>query len=154
MKEYILAIVAVSLLTVLATAVLQHGLMRKAATFVAGLLLLLTVVRPLLHLDQIQVEDFFFAQTEGFSAQEAQTRYQAALAAHIRSTAEGYIRQRAEALGALVQVEVALSEDDPPVPWSVCVIGTLQAEQLGALKAYIQEAFAIPEDRQEWKLYG
>lgn len=153
LRNYLLSIVAVSLVGVLAVSLLRQDTMRRLARFVAGLLLLLTVARPLLGLGGMELEDFFTTEQGTFSAEEAQARYREALGKHIRSSAEQYIREKAEALGAVVQVEVSLSDTDPPAPCAVRIVGTLQAAQLEALSAYITEAFAIPAESQEWKLY-
>lgn len=153
LRNYLLSIVAVSLLGVLAVSLLRQDTMRKLARFVAGLLLLLTVARPLLGLGDLRLEDYFFTGAGDFSAEEAQARYREALGQHVRTAAEQYIREKAAALGATVQVEVSLSDTDPPAPSGVRIVGSLRVDQVEALSAYITEAFAIPAERQEWKLY-
>lgn len=153
LRDYLLSIVAVSLVGVLAVTLLRQDTMRRLARFVAGLLLLLTVARPLLGLGDLELEADSFTGAGEFSAEEAQARYREALERQVRGSAEQYIRDKAEALGATVQVEVRLSDGDPPAPWEVRIVGTLSAEQTAALADYITEAFGIPAARQEWKLY-
>lgn len=153
LRNYLLAIVAVSLIAVLAVSFLRNETMRRLARFVAGLLILLVVAQPLLGLGDLHLEDYFRVQTEEFSAGDAQSRYQEALRSHIQETSEQYIRDKAQALGATVRVQITLNDADPPAPCSVQIIGTLRADQMEALSAYIMEAFNIPLGSQEWKLY-
>ena len=138
-RSYLTAVVAVSMIAVLASALAHGSRMERVVRFAAGLLALLVCVTPLLRLDDASGTD--------------RTR-QDMLRDLIRENTERTIEKQAEALGMLVRADVTLTEEEYPQPWSATLTGTLDPEQVRALSEFLSQSLGIPTERQTWKTYG
>ena len=128
-RSYLTAVVAVSMIAVLASALAHGSRMERVVRFAAGLLALLVCVTPLLRLDARTLTD-------------------------VRENTERTIEKQAEALGMLVRADVTLTEEEYPQPWSATLTGTLDPEQVRALSEFLSQSLGIPTERQTWKTYG
>ena len=119
-RSYLTAVVAVSMIAVLASA-LSHGSRReRVVRFAAGLLALLVCVTPLLRLDARTLTDVL-EQAEralDYDASGTDRTRQDMLRDLIRENTERTIEKQAEALGMLVRADVTLTEEEYPQPWS------------------------------------
>ncbi|MDR0889360.1 MAG: stage III sporulation protein AF [Oscillospiraceae bacterium] len=154
-REYLIALVAVSMIAVLANALVHGEKMQKIVRFVGGLLILLVAMSPILKINLTdlarRMEDF--GQAQGFDNSEVSQNSQEMLAALIKQNTETYIVQKAASIGATVRAEVTLSNEEYPTPVAVVIIGTLSAQQLADMEQYLSSALGIPKENQEWKLY-
>lgn len=155
-RSYLISVVAVSMIAVLACALVRKGQMQKLVRFTAGILVLLTAISPLLRLDLRKLADRLQEAESAIAYDPSRIAGSSRemLISLIKSNTETYIEDKAASLGATVQAEVAVSGEEYPAPNSVVVTGTLSAEQVQALEAYLEDALGIPRERQEWKLYG
>ena len=154
-RGYLVAVVAVCMITVLASALIRDSKMQRVVRFVGGILILLVAAKPLLSLDMqelaasLQKAEFGTA----FDAETVTDQNRKMLAELIKENTETYIEDKAAALGATVQAGVTVSDVDPPIPKEVTVIGTLNIEQQQRLQEYISDMLGIAPEYQEWKLY-
>ena len=150
-RSYLTAVVAVSMIAVLASALAHGSRMERVVRFAAGLLALLVCVTPLLRLDVRTLTDVL-EQAEralDYDASKTDRTRQDMLRDLIRT-----IEKQAEALGMLVRADVTLTEEEYPQPWSATLTGTLDPEQVRALSEFLSQSLGIPTERQTWKTYG
>ena len=142
-RSYLTAVVAVSMIAVLASALSHGSRMERVVRFAAGLLALLVCVTPLLRLDARTLTDVL-EQAEralDYDASKTDRTRQDMLRDLIRENTERTIEKQAEALGMLVRADVTLT-------------GTLDPEQVRALSEFLSQSLGIPTERQTWKTYG
>ena len=153
--KYLIAIVAACMILVIATALIQNERMRRIIRFLGGILIILVAVTPLLSLDVEELVQAMqsFDSAYAFDSETIQNNTQVLLAKHIKETTESYIENKADELGATVQAEVKLDGAEYPIPTAARIIGSLNAEQVRELSAYLTDALGIPEEKQEWSLY-
>lgn len=155
-RSYLTAVVAVSMIAVLASALAHGSRMERVVRFVAGLLALLVCVTPLLRLDARTLTDVLEQAERALDYDAAGTdrTRQDMLRDLIRENTERTIEKQAEALGMLVRADVTLTEEEYPQPWSATLTGTLDPEQVRALSEFLSQSLGIPTERQTWKTYG
>ena len=142
-RSYLTAVVAVSMIAVLASALAHGSRMERVVRFAAGLLALLVCVTPLLRLDARTLTDVL-EQAEralDYDASKTDRTRQDMLRDLIRENTEWTIEKQAEALGMLVRADVTLT-------------GTPDQEQVRALSEFLSQSLGIPTERQTWKTYG
>ena len=155
-RSYLTAVVAVSMIAVLASALSHGSRMERVVRFAAGLLALLVCVTPLLRLDARTLTDVL-EQAEralDYDASGTDRTRQDMLRDLVRENTERTIEKQAEALGMLVRADVTLTEEEYPQPWSATLTGTLDPEQVRALSEFLSQSLGIPTERQTWKTYG
>ena len=79
---------------------------------------------------------------ENFARQE--------LSQGIKQRCEAYILDKAEKLGVRITAEITLTEDDPPVPASVILSGSVSPYARSRLTQQISSDLGIPEEAQTW----
>ena len=144
-RSYLTAVVAVSMIAVLASALSHGSRMERVVRFAAGLLALLVCVTQLLRQAERALD---------YDASKTDRTRQDMLRDLIRENTERTIEKQAEALGMLVRADVTLTEEEYPQPWSATLTGTLDPEQVRALSEFLSQSLGIPTERQTWKTYG
>ena len=155
-RSYLISLVAVCMLAVLASVLVHGSPIRKFVRLIGGILVLLVAVSPLLSVDTEKLSERLkeICEANSFDTNAvAENRY-SVLSEHIKQTTETYIENKAAELGAAIQAEVTLTNDEYPVPNKVRIIGTLTAEQISSMAAYLTDSLGIAPEHQEWKLYG
>ena len=135
-REWLAAVVAVSLLLAAVQSLVPEGNLKRIASFTGGLLLLLVLLQPLEDLTgSLAAPDF------GKYSRTVQDRQ-----AELEQAA--YIWDKAAELGlsVTVRVETAAGEAGVPLPWSAEVTGPWSQE----LSAYMERELGIPQERQVW----
>lgn len=153
MKAYLIRLTAAAILAAVVRRMAPGNGAGKAARLAAGLLILITALGPLGDLDLVQAAQNL--ATAGYAdALTTQTVDKASnelLEQLIIESAEAYILDKAQALGAEISPEVETRlQASYPVPWSVRLTGDYTENQRKALAEIISEDLGIPEDRQEW----
>lgn len=153
-RSYFTAVVAVCMIAVLVHALAKHGTIQRMVRLIVGMLIVLVVLKPLGGIDL----DALSKELLGLSGQlpaynEPEEAYQQALRKNIKENTQQYIQNFAETLGAYVQAEVTLSEEEYPVPAAVRIVGSLTQTQFQALYAYVTESLGIAQENQEWVIY-
>ena len=149
-REWLVSVVIVTLLLSVAQTMIPEGTIRKIASFIGGLILLITLVQPLLRTDlgslRLHFEDYETA------IQERQTELEDAgqeeMSSLIEEKTQAYILDKAGSLGLEVEVRVAAEygEDGIPYPYEAEIDGPRSEE----LAAYMERELGIPEERQVW----
>ena len=155
LKDYLMSIVAVSLLVAVVTAVIRQDTARRIVSMMGGLLIVITTVSPLLKIDGDAVSRAIWKMqldTESVS-NGVELGSKALMRQVISDRCTTYILDKAENLGLVLQVEVKLEENDQvPYPAEVTVHGRWSPAEQRILSDYIYEQLGIPPQRQEWVL--
>ncbi len=124
----------------------------KIIQAVTGVFMAITVFSPVLHFRINDLEDYF--REFRFSAEDAveigTEMASDAMADIIKQQTESYIFDKAASIGAKVDIEVKMSDTNPPVPKEVILSGSVSPYDKSILKQYITVNFSIPEENQKW----
>lgn len=150
-RTWLTTLVAVSLLLSVVQTLVPEGRLRRIASFTGGLLLMLTLLRPLLGADlerlDLHLEDYEaeIAARQAELAESGRDQLQSI----IETRTAAYISDKADALGlnVTVRVEAEAGEDGVPVPRRADLAG----ERSEALASYMEESLGIPRERQVWR---
>lgn len=150
-REWLVGIIAASLLVSVADTLIPQGAIKKIAGFTGGLILLLALVQPVLRIQPGSIQgNFDIWSAEISTLEEEFTRQNAAeLETRIAETTASYICDKATSLGLDCQVRVT-TEAGPegvPIPASAEVTGPKSE----ALAEYMEAELGIPKEKQLWK---
>lgn len=152
-REYLIGVVAAAMLCgIITTLTEEKGTVGLAVKLMAGLLMLLAVIRPWtsISLDGLfgWADDITTDGTDFVTSGErmAEDSYRTS----IKQQTEAYILDEAKALGCSLSVEVILSEDDMPVPEQVRLSGEVSPYARQTLAALLTERLGIEREDQIW----
>jgi hypothetical protein len=152
-REYLLSVTAAALLCgILQSITGQKGSAGGILKLVCGIFLSFTVISPIA---EIRLLDLNWSPSDVIS--EAQTAVEdgkdyamRAMERHINEQAQAYILDKARALDAQIQVDIRVSEEDPPVPVGCTIQGEFSVYARKQLTTIIREDLGIPEEEQIW----
>ncbi len=149
-REWLVSVVAVSMLLAVAQVLVPEGVIRKIASLTGGLILLAALLQPVLRADigQLQLDIGDYAEAIEERREELESAEDAALAARIAEQTGAYISVKGTELGLHItaKVQTKPGPDGTPIPWAVEVSGPTSE----ALAGYIEEGLGIPRERQVW----
>lgn len=153
LRSWLLGVAACALLVSACEQLTDGGTMKKLVRFVGGLLLLLSLLRPLLRLDltDFTVNADAYREAAAQLEEELGAQRQRELSARIASQAGAYIEDKAASLGASIHAAVTTQErGGVPLPSSV----TLYGEENAEVSAYIERELGIAKEAQRWITTG
>ena len=150
-SDYVLAIIHASLIGGILTTLVKKGVAARVIQLLSGIFLLITVLRPVVHL---QLPDWSQWQMEyTLQAQQAVEEGEAYALSQkrqgISEQTQAYIQDKAQALGFAVQAQVQLS--DRLLPYAVVLSGQAEANQRRELASYMEKELGISQERQIWQ---
>ena len=153
LRSWLLGVVACAVLVSLAGQLTDGGTMKKIVRFAGGMLLMLTMLRPLLRLDLAVLDVDLASYREAVSQLELELtqRQEDALSARIAAETGAYIEDKAASLGASIRA-VVTTEERGGVPLPVSV--TLYGEENAALADCIERELGIAKEDQLWSTTG
>ncbi len=153
MKQWIMGIMAASLLSSIALALCPAGRVKSVTRLVCGLVCALAIASPILRLDidSLAVGIAAYEQQAEKITRQAEEEEKMLERTYIEEKYAAYILAKATETGASVQDAVVLAQwnDEALVwyPWQVTLYGTYSAE----LSRSIESELGIPAGRQEWR---
>lgn len=152
-SQYLLSVIAATIICGLVNSLLEKNkTMASVSKLLTGLVLLLTMLRPLIHINVTNI--FAFSQSMHADAQEmienAQSVSAEKQAEIIKSKTEQYIIENANALGADVTVRVELDSTDHNIPCAVKINGMVSPYVKTKLAQKIADDLGIPREAQIW----
>lgn len=152
LRAYLLSITGVALLCAVAQRILGNGRGGRAAKLLLGLALVLTVMRPLVNWRLPSLDKITFSWEQEAAGAVAQGKEQAenATAAVIKNALRAYILEKAEQLGASVEVEFTLSAQAPYAPEAAHLTGTASAYAKAQLQTLLVQELGISKENQQW----
>lgn len=151
-REYLLSVSMAAIVCAVTRRLLDRkGTPAAIGKLLTGLFMTVTVLSPLTNLSFTPLQDF----TAGFrlQAQQAVKKGEAlsnsALRDGISERLQAYILDKAEDLGANIQVQIILSDDVYPAPEQVRIHGDISPYGRSQLKRIIEE-LGVAEENQIW----
>ena len=152
-REYLIGVIVTAILCGVITNVLDtKSLVGTTIKLMAGLLMLLAVIRPWVSISLDNIFDWtadITANGSGFVAdgdRMAQEAYRKSIIERTRA----YIVDEAKALNCELTVEVILSDDEIPIPKQVRLAGEVSPFARQALTNFMTENLGINREDQIW----
>ena len=150
LREWLTAVVTVTMLLSVAQMLMPEGTIRKIGSFTGGLLLIAVLLQPVLkdRLGELELDLEDYAETIQDRQSELESAQSDALQAGIEKRVASYISDKAAELGLTVQVRVKteLRDDGVPMPVQAEIDGPWSTE----LSDYMTETLGISRERQVW----
>lgn len=151
-REYLIRVTAAALICGVATKLIHKGVIGSVIKLSAGIFMALTVISPLINIQLDSIADFTFdiQSAADAAAAEGEISAREAMAQIISEQTAAYILNKAETLGAMLTVEVTVSEDEYQIPSAVKIEGSVSPYAKSVLSAYISENLGISTEEQTW----
>ena len=150
-RSYLLSVIAVAIICGLLPELLRESGTKTLVKTACGLVLTVTVFKPLGNISIAFSDDFpDFQSNAAFAAAEGEDLARAAVTEVIKIQSEAYILDKAAQLGEEIQVEIELALEPPYVPVSVRITGDTSREARRELEALLVAQFQIPKEAQLW----
>lgn len=152
LRQYIFSIVAASMIAGIVMGFLQGGTVKTLVKLICGLFLAFMMISPIRQLD---LSDFAITGTEEAATGENLAAQGEELAAGavmdiIKQETEAYILDKAAALNASLEVQVAVSEEAPHFPVSVVLRGEVSPYAKRRLETMLAEELGISKENLQW----
>ena len=152
--NYLISIVCASAICgILTSLVGSKGSATGIIRILTGIFLATTVIAPLTKLE-LKNMDTFWDQINIDVDSNIQAGTDMANAQRnliIKEQLEAYILDKAETLGACINAEITISQDEIPQPLTVQISGSVSPYNKKILTEYISKELGISEDQQIWK---
>ncbi len=152
-REYLIGVIAAALLCGIVSALTDpKGSVGHALKLTSGLLMLLAVVHPWIHisLDSLyKWPDSIVADGQDFM-QSGQTMAEDAYRDSIKQQTQAYILDEARTLGCELAVEVRLSDESVPVPEQVFLSGNASPYAKQVLTNLLTQQLGIEREDLLW----
>ena len=149
-RNWLTAVVAVTLLLSVVQMLVPPGNLREIASFLGGLILLAALLKPLaaFHPERISLDFSDYRQAVEQRQAELADGQQEELRRLIESETATYISDKAAAMGLTLQVKVTAEaqEDGVTVPVAAELTGPKSQE----LSRWLEGELGIPAERQVW----
>ena len=151
-RQYVLSIVAVSLLCGLAQMFFNGGNLDSIMKLITGLTITITVVGPIVLDRDLSLNTYFetISADVNWIVADGQEAAMTATAELIKEKTESYICDKAAEMGATITVEITLNDHVPPLPSEVTVHGNVPPYIKKRLMQCLQKDLGINEDKQVW----
>ena len=152
-RDYLLSIVAVSLLGAVLMALVPKGAVQKTLRFFCGLLLILVTIGPVVQID-FDILSQSMADLEKESGQntyEMEIENENLVASLIKEKTEAYILDKALQRNMTVEVVAEVqTKGDVPYPCAVSITGAFSKQEQNVISKDIEGNLGIGIDDQEW----
>ena len=152
-RQYLVTLIAAAILCSIAINFIGNkGMLSAVTKLVTGLFIMICALSPAIKIEFEDISAYFAslnAEAESFSDQ-GQAYYKESASAVIKSQLESYIVDKATVMNADIKAEVSMSCDDPFVPHSVRITGTVAPYTKQRIEQEISNALGIPKENQKW----
>ena len=128
------------------------GSVHSAVKLITGIALTVTVISPLVHLDDLNfssVLDIISADGQ-WAIEDGEKAAFNQISESIKEESESYILNKANALGMQITADVSVEASMPPVPRQVTITGTISPYGKAQISRFIMEDLGIAEEDQLW----
>lgn len=153
LRQYLLSIVAASIISALAVRITDNkGTYSAVVKLLVGIFLSITVISPI---TSIRITDFstFIEDIESDTSDIIASGECWATSQRkdiIKTQTETYIVDKASSMGAELNVEVTLSDSNPSIPVSVEISGVIDPYSRQHLQNIIANDLGIAKENQNW----
>lgn len=151
--RYVMSVISAALVVGILTDLSgKNGSISAVIRLIGGLFLAFAIASPVAKLDFSNVDRFFeeFSLEGEYHAGTGEAEADNAYRSIIKSEAEAYILDKADAMQAQIQAEVTLSDGDVPIPVSVRLSGDVSPYAKAQLEAMLEEELGISKENQKW----
>ena len=150
LREWLTSLVTVSVLLAAVRTLIPEGTVRKIGAFTGGLILLVTLLRPLTGIDFSEPGMRFDHARRSVEKQRLELEQSASeeTAELIARHTAAYIWDKADALGLSVTAEVQVEPGPEGILLPVSAV--LRGDYSEALSAELERELGIPRERQVW----
>ncbi len=150
LKDCVLTLICAALVLGILLSVLEEGAMKNLLRLLGGVFLAVTVLQSLTGLELPDPEDLYRDfREQGLAAatmgEELASRERLEI---IKGKLTAYILDKADALGARVEVQLTLDENGCPV--HAALTGSVSPYVRRRLQQILREDLGIPEEEQQW----
>ena len=152
LRDYIMGISAAAMICGITLGLAGSSKMQPLLKLVCGIVLTLAAVRPVLSIsgERFQRICVEYEQEAENACQEGTRLARQQREQCIIESTRTYILDKARELGLDVQVQVALDQQEPPVPECVWIQGKLDFSTQRALSRILTEELGISQENQIW----
>ncbi len=155
LKLYILSVTVTALYVSICSTFISDGPVRKTASLIGSLILVLTVLAPMIKIDETTIKRASNELQRQFDLEMSKLAVDdhTIMEDVIREQCEAYILDKAEEENMSLEVFIIMgSESDIPIPVGAEITGGVSEVQQKALSRIISEDLGIPLEMQEWKM--
>ena len=152
-RKYLLGVICAavicSVVNTLAGKKTAHGAIIR---LISGLFMAITLISPLVNIKLTDYADYFnnFSIDADAAVASGAASATEELRSIIKSQTEAYILDKADSMDAVLDVEVTLNDDDPPVPCGVRITGSISPYSKEILSSFIANDLSIAKEDQIW----
>lgn len=153
LRSYMIKVTSAALVCgILNTLAGKLGSNGKILRLMCGILMVLTVISPLTKIRLTDLPELGQGILESGEvlASDGENSAREEMAAIIKEQTQAYILDKANSLGASMEVEVILTQDALPVPCSVRLRGAISPYAKGKLQQILRQDLGIPTEEQIW----
>ena len=152
-KAYIISIVAAAVLIGVLSCFFRKGsIVTKPFMLITSVFMILSMFQPFIGFriggNSLEMAGLYDEAEDLIRDSVDHSREE--MASIITDQVKTYIQNKASAMGLILQMEIILSEEDPPVPWSVHLWGSVSPREKEILETYIYDNLAIARERVFW----
>lgn len=153
-REYLISVTAAAVLCgILKSLMGEKGNSAALVRLICGIFLALTVIRPLKELNLTDISllpSGLMAEARATSGEGVDYTRQTK-ADLIKQQCEAYILDKAQTLGANIQVEIRISDGSEPIPVASMITGNLSPYARNQLSNALEKDLGIAQEDQKWK---
>ena len=152
-RSYLISVICAAIIcSIVATISSKKSANSAIIQMISGLFLAITMISPLV---KIRLSDYsHYFDSFSMDAEMVVTMGEKAAAEEMRaiiiSQTEAYILDKAVSMDAVIDVEVKLNDDYPPVPCEVTISGSVSPYAKETLSRYIANDLGISKEDQYW----
>ena len=153
MGTYLMRVIAAGVLCCIVRQLFDNkSAASSAVRLLSGVFMTLVIVAPIL---EIRIDSVFYdieqLKANGeYAAQEGDNYAKEAMAEIIIDKTQAYILDKAKSLGAEVRVTLELTDEMPPKPCGVEIMGKVSPYAKNVLSQYLETDLGICKEAQRW----
>ena len=151
-KQYVISVTAAAIVCGVLNTMLKKGGMHALVKLLCGFILAFTFLNPIGKLELMSLPDNSKPEYPSGSdmAQEGELYARNSIAEIIKEQTRAYILDKANELGATLDVEVTLDADDSLTPCAVRLSGNISPYGKRVLSKMIEDDLGISTEEQIW----
>lgn len=152
LKTYLFSVIVSATICSLFQNILQNFKAKNIAKLICGIIMSISVLRPVLDWNDININHFFeYSNEEARKAVSVGSQYSYQTRADIiKLKTEAYILDKASELNADITVRVSVSEADEAIPVSVEIAGIVSPYNKKRLESILENSLGIAKENQQW----
>lgn len=152
-KQYLLSLICAAVIcSVINVLIGKNSAHSAIIRLISGLYLALTLISPLVNIKLGDYADYFnsFSSEADKTVASGEAAAMNELRSIIKDQTEAYILDKAVSMDAVLNVEVTLNNENPPIPCGVTLTGSISPYSKEVLSRFIANDLGISKEEQVW----